>query len=144
MEPKYLPSLIPSTALQGTCLGGLSGADLGKLWGIELNNLISDPDGARVGFSTWITTAGYEDNPQWMASTEVTSTEGIQKIIACMMIANLPAVAIPELLDDLRITLDYYQEYSNSEFAGVVTSQKATSLRIDDLRTAEPVLRIPA
>lgn len=79
--------------------------------------------------------------PDWIATTETSSQDGIQRIVACLMIASLPSVALPELLDDLRISMDYY---SGKSVGGTIVNtaiEAQAPMTLARFSTEEPELR---
>lgn len=65
--------------------------------------------------------------------------EGIQKLVACMLLANLPTEALPEILEDLQLAHDYYKDHESE--SSQVTS--ATPLPIANLTHGTATLKIP-
>lgn len=88
-----------------------------------------------------MTTGGEDEAPDWVATTETSSRDGLQRIVACLMVGNLPSEALPELLDDLRITMDYYSGKSVSRAIESTRIEAGSPMPIAQFSTEEPELR---
>ena len=104
----------------------------------------SAQDSAIVGFSSWITTADNSEQPFWMMSTEQNLQEGLLRIAACLMIANLPYAALPELIDDLKLVALYYADRPNIQQDAFQSTIQSSPLQIQELSTAEPKISFSA